>query len=183
MTDSTTAVLSIDVQQSFPARPYWREDGVPAFRRNITRLIEGATERGWPVVRILHEDGDGPFAADSGLVKPLDWMPQTHAVEFVKHVHNAFTDTGLDRWLRTRGIRKLIVTGIRTEQCCETTTRVASDLGYDVDFVSDATLTFPMTDPRSGRQFSAAEIRERTELVLRDRFARIVTVEEALANE
>jgi nicotinamidase-related amidase len=183
MTDSTTAVLSIDVQQSFPARPYWREDDVPAFRKNITRLIEGATQRGWPVVRILHEDGDGPFSADSGLVKPLDWMPQTHAVEFVKHVHNAFTDTGLDRWLRTRGIRKLIVTGIRTEQCCETTTRVASDLGYEVDFVSDATLTFPMTDPRSGRQFSAAEIRERTELVLRDRFARIATVEEALGHE
>jgi nicotinamidase-related amidase len=183
MTDSTTALLSIDVQQSFPARAYWREDDVPAFRRNITRLIEGATQRGWPVVRILHEDGEGPFAASSGLVKPLDWMPATHAVEFVKHVHNAFTDTGLDRWLRTRGIRKLIVTGIRTEQCCETTTRVASDLGYEVDFVGDATLTFPMTDPRSGRQFSAAEIRERTELVLRDRFARIATVEEALGHE
>jgi nicotinamidase-related amidase len=183
MTNSTTAVLSIDVQQSFPARPYWREDGVPAFRENITRLIDGATRRGWPVVRILHEDGEGPFAAASGLVKPLDWMPQTHAVEFVKHVHNAFTDTGLDRWLRTRGISKLIVTGIRTEQCCETTTRVASDLGYEVDFVGDATLTFPMTDPRSGRQFSAAEIRERTELVLRDRFARIASVEEALGHE
>jgi len=183
MTNSTTAVLSIDVQQSFPARPYWREDDVPAFRKNITRLIDGATQRGWPVVRILHEDGEGPFAASSGLVKPLDWMPQANAVEFVKHVHNAFTDTGLDRWLRTRGIRKLIVTGIRTEQCCETTTRVASDLGYEVDFVGDATLTFPMTDPRSGRQFSAAEIRERTELVLRDRFARIATVEEALGHE
>jgi len=183
MTDSTTAVLSIDVQQSFPARPYWREDDVPAFRENITRLIDGATRRGWPVVRILHEDGEGPFAASSGLIKPLDWMPQAHAVEFVKHVHNAFTDTGLDRWLRTRGVRKLVVAGIRTEQCCETTTRVASDLGYEVDFVGDATLTFPMTDPSSGRQFSAAEIRERTELVLRDRFARIATVEEALGHE
>ena len=183
MANSTSAVLSIDVQQSFPARPYWREDDVPAFRRNITRLIDGAAERGWPIVRILHEDGDGPFAASSGLVKPLDWLPQTHAAEFVKHVHNAFTDTGLDRWLRTRGIRKVLVAGIRTEQCCETTARVASDLGYEVDFVGDATLTFAMTDPRSGRQFSAAEIRERTELVLRDRFARIATVEEALAND
>jgi len=183
MTNSTTAVLSIDVQQSFPARPYWREDDVPAFRENITRLIDGATRHGWPVVRILHEDGEGSFAACSGLIKPLDWMPPAHAVEFVKHVHNAFTDTGLDRWLRTRGIRKVVVAGIRTEQCCETTTRVASDLGYEVDFVGDATLTFPMTDPRSGRQFSAAEIRERTELVLRDRFARIATVEEALGHE
>jgi nicotinamidase-related amidase len=180
MNDIKTAVLSIDVQQSFPARSYWREDDVPAFREHITRLIDGATRNGWPIVRILHEDGEGPFAHSSGLVKPLEWMPDTHAVEFVKHVHNAFTDTGLDRWLRAHDIRKVIVAGIRTEQCCETTTRVASDLGYAVDFVGEATLTFPMTDPRSGKQFSAADIRERTELVLRDRFARIATVEEAL---
>jgi nicotinamidase-related amidase len=131
-------------------------------------------------VRILHEEEEGAFARASGLVKPLDWMPATHAVEFVKHVHNAFTDTGLDRWLRANGITRLIISGIRTEQCCETTARVASDLGYEVDFVGDATLTFPMT-ARSGREFSAAEIRERTELVLRDRFARIATVDEALA--
>lgn len=181
MSNPTTAVLSIDVQQSFPARDYWREDDVPAFRANITRLIDGATQKGWPVVRILHEDGDGPFAAASGLVKPMDWMPPTHAVEFVKHVHNAFTGTALDHWLRTRGINKVVIAGIRTEQCCETTARVASDMGYAVDFVGDATLTFPMTDPRSGRKFAAAEIRERTELVLRDRFARIVSVDEALA--
>lgn len=180
MSNPTTAVLSIDVQQSFPARPYWREDDVPAFRERITTLIDGATQNGWPVVRILHEEAEGAFSRTSGLLKPLDWMPATHAVEFVKHVHNAFTDTGLDRWLRTRGIRKLIVAGIRTEQCCETTTRVASDLGYEVDFVSAATLTFAMTDAHSGKQFSAADIRERTELVLRDRFARIATVEEAL---
>jgi len=183
MKTPTTALLSIDVQQSFPARPYWREDDVPLFRRAITSLIDGAAQRGWPVVRILHEDGEGAFAHASGLVKPLDWMPETHSVEFVKHVHNAFTDTGLDYWLRTRGIRRIAIAGIRTEQCCETTARVASDLGYAVDFVGDATLTFPMTDRASGREFSAAEIRERTELVLRDRFARIVSVDEALATQ
>jgi len=180
MSNANTAVLSIDVQQSFPARPYWRTEDVPAFRDNITRLIEGATARGWPVVRILHEEGEGAFSRASGLVKPLDWMPEIHAVEFVKHVHNAFTDTGLDRWLRARGITRVVIGGIRTEQCCETTARVASDLGYEVDFVGDATLTFPMTDAKSGKEFSAAQIRERTELVLRDRFARVVSVDEAL---
>ncbi|MFX8988280.1 hypothetical protein ABTN23_19565, partial [Acinetobacter baumannii] len=69
---------------------------------------------------------------------------------------------------------------IRSEQCCETTTRHASDLGYAVDYVTEATLTFAMTD-RKGRRWSAAEIQARTELVLEDRFARIVTVEQALA--
>jgi len=66
----------------------------------------------------------------------------------------------------------VIVTGIRTEQCCETTTRHASDLGYSVSYAVDATLTFPMVSG-SGRTFSAAEIRERTELVLQGRFAKV----------
>lgn len=66
-------------------------------------------------------------------------------------------------------------------QCCETTTRQAADSGFKVDFVSEATLTFPMTHVLSGRVYTPAEIRERTELVLDDRFARIVTVAQALA--
>jgi nicotinamidase-related amidase len=78
-----------------------------------------------------------------------------------------------------QGIRRVIVSGIRTEQCCETTTRRASDSGYEVDYVTEATLTFAMTD-RHGRVWSSAEIKERTELVLEDRFARIVSVNEAL---
>ncbi len=57
----------------------------------------------------------------------------------------------LDYWLRTHGIDRLIVTGIRTEQCCETTTRHASDLGYSVSYAMDATLTFPMVLDRAAR--------------------------------
>jgi nicotinamidase-related amidase len=87
--------------------------------------------------------------------------------------------SGLDVWLTQNRIQRVIVSGIRTEQCCETTTRHCSDLGYVVDFVAEATLTFPMTDA-TGLQWSAAEIRARTELVLADRFARIATVEQAL---
>jgi nicotinamidase-related amidase len=83
-------------------------------------------------------------------------------------------------WLTQRGIRRVIVSGIRTEQCCETTTRHASDLGYEVDYVTDATLTFPMID-RHGRKWTPKEIKSRTELVLDARFARITSVEEALA--
>ena len=99
---------------------------------------------------------------------------------FHKSRHSALVGSGLDVWLVERGIQRIVVSGIRTEQCCETTTRHASDLGYDVDYVSEATLTFPMVDA-SGRRWSAADIKARTELVLAGRFARIATVKEALA--
>jgi nicotinamidase-related amidase len=82
-------------------------------------------------------------------------------------------------WLVRHGIRSLIIAGIRTEQCCETTTRHASDSGYQVDYVTEATLTFAMTGP-DGRTWSSEEIKARTELVLAGRFARISTVESAL---
>lgn len=179
---ATPAVLVIDVQQSFLHAPYWREDDVPAFRQNLVKLLDGATERGWPIVRILHEDGDAHFRAESGLVRPLDWIPEPHAAVFHKHVHNAFTDTGLEAWLRDRDIRRVIVTGIRSEQCCETTSRVASDLGFEVDYVTEATLTFPMVHARTGRHYDADDIKQRTELVLEGRFARIRTVDDILAD-
>ncbi|QBC42777.1 cysteine hydrolase family protein [Iodobacter fluviatilis] len=169
-----TALIVIDVQQSFLQRPFWVEDDVPEFQQNISQLIEACVAKNVPIVRIFHVAG-GPFALESGLVTPLDWLPPQHDVVFHKHVHNAFSDTGLDYWLRKRKITKLLITGIRTEQCCETTARVGSDIGYEVDFISDATLTFAMSHPQTGRTLSAAEIKERTEVVLAGRFANIVS--------
>jgi len=117
---------------------------------------------------------------ESGYVVPLREVTYTPDAVFRKHSHSALIGSGLDVWLTQHGIRRLIISGIRTEQCCETTTRHASDLGYEVDYVTDATLTFPMTD-RHGQQWTAEQIKARTELVLDGRFARIATVEEALA--
>lgn len=177
---TNTALLVIDVQQSFEHRPEWTDLDLPAFRDAVTALMEGCAAKKVPIARILHVSPKGLFALDSGLVKPMAWLPEAHDVELHKHVHNAFTDTDLDRWLRARQIGRVVVAGIRTEQCCETTARVASDLGYQVDFVTEATLTFPMVHARSERRYSAAEIKERTELVLAGRFARIQTVRECL---
>ncbi len=117
---------------------------MPAFRQNPSKLIEAAAARGWSIVRILHEDGDAHFDAASGQVRPLDWVAEARDVVFHRHVHNAFTDTGPEAWLRERGIGWLIVSGIRSEQCCETSTRVTSGLGFAVHCVTEATLTFPI---------------------------------------
>ena len=87
--------------------------------------------------------------------------------------------TGLDVWLTRHGVGRLIVSGIRTEQCCETTTRHASDMGWSVDFVPNATLTWDMAQP-DGRLLPAQDIKDRTATVLAGRFATLCTVDEAL---
>ena len=180
MSPSRTALLVIDAQQSFEHRPYWNEADAPAFLDRLQALIDGAKARQIPVVQIFHIEESGAFSLASGYIKTLAALSLTPDVVFHKHRHSALVGSGLPIWLAEQGIQRLIVSGIRTEQCCETTTRHASDCGYSVDFVSEATLTFAMTD-RTGRQWSAGEIKARTELVLEGRFARVLTVSQALA--
>jgi nicotinamidase-related amidase len=182
MSYSGTALIVVDVQESFRHRPYWSDADVPVFVDRLQALIDGAKARGIPVVQIFHVEESGVFSLGSGYVTTFQGVSITPDAQFQKHSHSALIGSGLDVWLVQHGIRRLIVCGIRSEQCCETTTRHASDSGYEVDYVTEATLTFAMTD-RRGRVWSPDEIKARTELVLEDRFARIVTVDEALAGE
>jgi len=179
-----TCLIVIDAQESFRHRPFFTEQDVPAYLAAQNALIAGCAERGLPIVRILHSDGpktaDNPFALESGHVAPLaglaDFAP---AAVFTKSRHSALVGTGLDVWLTRHGINRLIVSGIRTEQCCETTARHASDLGWEVNFVLDATLTWDMPHP-DGSPLAAADIKARTAAVLAGRFASICSVAQAL---
>lgn len=180
MSASATALLVIDAQESFRHRDYWSPDDVAAFVDRLQALVDGARARGIPVVQVFHVEDTGPFSLASGHVRTLEPLVIEPDVVFHKQRHSALVGSGLPVWLAERGIRRVIVAGIRTEQCCETTTRHASDSGYEVDFVSEATLSFAMVDA-AGRRWEPGEIKARTELVLAGRFARIVTVEQALA--
>jgi nicotinamidase-related amidase len=180
MAVSDTALVVIDVQESFRQRPYGTDSGAAQFFDRLQALIDGAKKNGIPIVQVFHVEEDGVFSLASGYVKTLDEILILPDVIFQKNRHSALVGSGLGVWLVEHGIRRLIISGIRTEQCCETTARHASDSGYQVDYVSEATLTFAMTD-RRGRTWSPEEIKARTELVLDERFARIVTVDQALA--
>lgn len=173
-----TALINIDTQQSFEHRDFWQAADLPAFQSAMLQLISGCQQRDIPVIDIFHVDDQGPFSLESGFVKPMSFLRHQPEATFYKHVHNAFTDTGLDDGLRSRGIRHLIIGGLRTEQCCETTARIASDLGYQVTFVTEATLTFPMT--HKGITLDVETLRHRTETVLAGRFATLKTVAETL---
>src|SRR6516164_5971099 len=176
MSPSETALLVIDVQESFRHRPYYSDRDAPLFLAQLQSLIDGAKVRGIPIAQIFHVEENGAFSIASGHVKTIEGLSLTSDAVFHKRSHSALVGSGLDVWLVKHGIRRVIISGIRTEQCCETTTRHASDMGYQVDYVTEATLTFSMTD-RKGKTWSPVQIREHTELVLDGRFARIATVE------
>jgi nicotinamidase-related amidase len=176
-----SALIVIDVQQSFEHRPYWRAEGVETFVSRLQQLIDQSQARGVPVLQVFHEEETGVFARTSGFVKTLGSVRIEPTEVFYKNVHSALfahsaAGKSLEAWLRESGIEHVIITGIRTEQCCETTARHASDSGFRVTYALDATLTFPMV-AKSGRTYSAADIMERTALVLQDRFANVVNAD------
>ena len=180
-----SCLLLIDVQESFRSRPYFSERDLGAYFAAQNGLLADCEAAGVPVVRIFHVDGPreagNPFALESGLVRPLTGLRDcTPAATFHKSRHSALVGTGLDVWLTQNGIGRVIVSGIRTEQCCETTARHASDLGFQVDYVPEATLTFDMQH-EDGSPLPAADIKARTVAVLKGRFARIRGAAEALA--
>jgi nicotinamidase-related amidase len=73
-------------------------------------------------------------------------LPQVFpaAVEIVipKAVAGGFAGTSLDATLRSMGVRNLIIAGVATNQCVESTVREASHLGYDVILVEDGCATY-----------------------------------------
>jgi nicotinamidase-related amidase len=190
---TTRALLVIDVQESFRQDPLWPAISNPRIADDVARLADGARAAGDLVVWVLHAaPGSGtPFDPASGHVRYLaPLQPLPGEPQLTKTAHNAFTTTGLQRLLTERGVREVIICGIRTEQCCETTARVAFDLGYQVTFVTEATATQPvphrdapasrplaelLADPRT---LPAQAVIERTEYALAGRFATIATIAE-----
>jgi nicotinamidase-related amidase len=188
-----SALIVIDVQESFRRRPLWEAVSNPSIVEQVNRLVEAARARGDLVVWVLHSEPGtgGAFDPACGQVRLIDGLgPREGEPVITKTSINAFTTTNLQQLLTIRGIGELVLCGIRTEQCCETTARVASDLGYEVTFVTDATATFPiphrdapadrsvaeiLADPLT---LSTADVVTRTEYALAGRFATIRTVAE-----
>jgi nicotinamidase-related amidase len=91
-----------------------------------------------------------------------------------KQVNSSFHGSpDLHHWLRGNGLTGIVVTGITTNHCCETTARVGGNLGYDVRFVLDATYTFDRTGPY-GTTMTADELTRATATNLHDEFATVV---------
>jgi nicotinamidase-related amidase len=143
------ALLVIDMQRGFDDGAFWGATANPECERNVTRLIHAWAAAGEPVVVVSHDSRSPesplhPESPGNALVAPVS---AAHADLVVrKHVNSAFYgDVDLQAWLSDRGIRDLVLCGIQTNMCVETTARMAGNLGYDVTVALDATRTFDLS--------------------------------------
>ena len=179
-----SVLLVIDVQDSFKGdAATWASRNNPGFESNVAKLIEAYRNADLPIVFVLHQNlgPESHFNPQSPLYRFMDFVaPRPDEVVLQKTTISVFASTDLARRLTQWQINRLTVTGIQTEQCCETTTRDASDRGYQVDFVTDATLSFAIPHWAGGPELSTDEVVRRTEYALAGRFANIVSTQAVL---
>lgn len=159
-----TALIVIDVQQGFDD-PAWGARDNPDAEANIGRLVDAWSTAGRPIVLVRHDSRSAgsplaPGAPGNALKAVVADAP--HDLCVTKHVNSAFYgEPDLHGWLGQRGIRSLVVCGIQTNMCVETTARMAGNLGYDVAVPIDATHTFDLEGP-GGERIAAADLARAT---------------------
>jgi nicotinamidase-related amidase len=169
-------LLLIDVQQAFDEGS-WPERNNPDAEARIADLLAAWRGADAPVIHVRHESAepDGLFRRGTPTFElkpdaaPLDGEPVVD-----KRTNNAFLGTGLEQRLRDAGVETVVVAGLTTDHCCSTTARMASELGFETLFVSDATATH-------ARDEFDAETMHRTALAsLSGEFCEIVDSAEAI---
>jgi nicotinamidase-related amidase len=181
------ALIVIDVQQGFQINDYWGPRNNPAADDNIALILDAWAAADRPIV-VVHHDSDNP---DSPLTPshPGNALKKyVAAVEpalvIAKTVNSAFYGTpDLHSWLQERTIGQLFIVGIQTNMCCETTARMAGNLGYEVFFVLDATHTFDLKSDE-GDKMTANELSRATAVNLSGGgFATVVNTAEVVTSE
>ena len=179
------ALVVVDAQEGFDD-PSWGPTNNPACDDNIARLVTAGSEHGLPLVYVRHDSAmpGSPLHPSHPGNRLRPYLRATPDLLVTKQVNSSFHGTpDLHAWLSAAGTTGIVVCGITTNHCCETTARVGGNLGYDVLFAVDATRTFDRTGP-DGTRLSADELVRATATNLHGEFAEVVTTDallEALA--
>lgn len=185
----TRALVVIDMQRGFDDLDFWGPTANLDCEANVARLIDAFAQAGEPVVVVRHDSRhpNSPLHPSHPGNALVDAVANADAAVLVtKNVNSAFYgDLDLHAWLQERGIGELVLCGIQTNMCVETTARMGGNLGYDVTVVLDATRTFDLEEQIPGLgvvRRTADELMAGTAVVLQGGgFARIATTDEAVA--
>lgn len=175
------ALIIIDMQEGMrsPALPPRNN---PAAEENIGRLLQAWRGAGQPVVAVRHisRSPDSVFApgqAGAAFQAALQPLAHEHVVE--KNVPDAFVNTGLERWLHMRGIRRLVLAGVSTNNSVEASARSAGNLGFLATVVADACFAFEKRD-YGGNLRSAEEVHLMALANLDGEYARVAATDAVL---
>jgi len=175
------ALIVIDMQQGM-REPKLGPRNHPEAETHITALLAHWRAAGWPVVHVRHisrEPGSVFAPGQSGVLFQPAFEPLPGEQVFEKNVPDTFTHSGLERWLRVRGIQRLALVGVSSENSVEASARSAGNLGFATWVVYDACFTFAKAD-FAGRPRSAEEVHDMAMANLHGEYATVLTSDEVL---
>ncbi|MER6120601.1 cysteine hydrolase family protein [Streptomyces sp. NPDC001743] len=184
------ALVVVDVQRGFDEEEFWGPRNNPSADENIAGLIDAWQASGRPVVFVRHDSAKPASPLRVGY-PGNDFKPYVEErrgkgggaeLLLTKSVNSSFYGTpDLKAWLDAAGVRQIVVAGIQTNMCVETTARMGGNLGYEVFVPLDATHTFDLTGPW-GWTLSADELARATAVSLHGGgFAKVVSSAELIA--
>ncbi len=179
-----TALILIDWQQGFDDLAYWGNRNNPDAEANGAKLLNHWRKIGQPVFHVKHDSTEpqsrlNPSHPGNAIKDAL--APIGDEQLYGKNVNSAFIGTTLEADLRAAGINKLVLCGITTDHCVNTSTRMAGNLGFEATIAADACATFDRKLP-DGRVFEAALVHDVALASLNGEFAAVKTVDEIIAD-
>lgn len=173
------ALLVIDVQNEYFTGKLpvsYPKDSL----KNIVKVMEAASEKGVPVILIQHT---APQENAKTFIKgSREWeiheeiLKRNYDCIIEKNMPGSFTGTGLDEYLKGKGIDAVVICGYMTQMCCDTTARQAVHLGYSVEFLSDATGTLDVSN--AAGSIKAEEIHRAILVTQAMRFSKVMTLDQ-----
>jgi nicotinamidase-related amidase len=176
----STALLIVDIQNDYFPGGAMEVVGAAAAANQAARLLAAFRERAWPVIHVQHiaaRAGATFFLPDTvGAEIHESVLPLPDERIFQKHFPNSFRETPLLEHLREKSISRLVIVGMMTHMCIDTTTRAAADLGLACLVAHDACATRDLSF--NGVQVSAENVQSAYLAALSGVFAKVLSAEE-----
>ena len=178
------ALVLIDIQQDyFPGGAMELVDSEAAVGM-AAMLLQTARAHQLPIVHIRHvatRKGATFFLPDTfGAESHPLVAPQPAEAVFTKHYPNSFRETGLLAHLQGLGITSLLIAGMMTHMCIDTTVRAAVDLGFACTLAQDACATRDLVF--AGQTIPAGQVQTAFLAALNGLFAKINTAQAICAS-
>jgi nicotinamidase-related amidase len=175
-----TALLIIDIQNDYFPGGAMELEGCAEAGAQAGKLLEAFRDKGLPVIHVQHistRPGASFFVPGThGVEIHSSVAPRTGETIIQKNFPNSFRDTPLLQQLRDKDITRLVIAGMMTQMCIDTTVRAAADLGFACSLAHDACATRDLTF--GGVTVPAASVQVAFLAALNGLFAKLQTVDE-----
>jgi len=144
---------------------------------NIVTAIQAASDAHIPIVMVQHTSKAKAFVKGTHgweLLESVKNAKTAHTIE--KTMASSFVGTDLEAWLRKNEIDTVVISGYMTQHCCDTTARYAHHLGFNVEFLSDATGTLAFEN--AGGKATAEKLHRATLVEQAFRFSTVMSTQE-----